>query len=39
MEEGEVVEEEEQNIHPLVSITKIDPEEIPEVPSNRYLFN
>lgn len=24
--------------HPLVTLTKIDPDEIPEVPSNRYLY-
>ncbi|KAK6644418.1 hypothetical protein RUM43_000685 [Polyplax serrata] len=39
MEEGEVLEDEEQqDIHPLVNVTKIDPEEIPEVPSNRFLY-
>ena len=35
MEEGEVAEDEEQERHPLVSVTKIDPSEIPDVPSNR----
>lgn len=24
--------------HPLVSVTNIDPDEIPEVPSNRFLY-
>lgn len=32
-EEGEVVEP-----HPLVSITEINPEDIPEVPTNKFLM-
>ncbi|KAE8751297.1 hypothetical protein FOCC_FOCC001868 [Frankliniella occidentalis] len=31
-------EEEEGEYHPLVSVTKIDPSEIPEVPSNKFLY-
>ncbi|XP_015122333.1 peptidyl-prolyl cis-trans isomerase cyp11 [Diachasma alloeum] len=27
-----------QNPHPLVSVTKIDPDEIPEVPANKFLY-
>lgn len=30
--------EPEGDYHPLVSVTKIDPAEIPEVPSNRFLY-
>ncbi|XP_012281250.1 peptidyl-prolyl cis-trans isomerase cyp11 [Orussus abietinus] len=39
-EEGEVpdTEDESQKIHPLVSVTKIDPDEIPEVPANKFLY-
>lgn len=32
-EEGEVVEP-----HPLVSVTEINPEDIPEVPTNKFLM-
>jgi peptidyl-prolyl isomerase G (cyclophilin G) len=35
-EEGEVADEGEP--HPLVTITNINPEEIPDVPPNRFLF-
>lgn len=38
VEEGEVDEEEEHEVHPLVTVTKINPDEIPEVPANRYGF-
>ncbi|KAG8037387.1 hypothetical protein G9C98_005597 [Cotesia typhae] len=31
-------EEDDKNVHPLVSVTKIDPDEIPEVPANKFLF-
>lgn len=31
-------DEEEAPAHPLVMISKIDPREIPEVPSNRFLM-
>ncbi|XP_011303250.1 peptidyl-prolyl cis-trans isomerase cyp11 isoform X2 [Fopius arisanus] len=31
-------EKEYQNRHPLVSVTKIDPDEIPEVPANKFLY-
>ncbi|XP_057325218.1 peptidyl-prolyl cis-trans isomerase G [Microplitis mediator] len=41
-EDGELIdsheEEDDQNTHPLVSVTKIDPDEIPEVPANKFLF-
>ncbi|XP_015590241.1 peptidyl-prolyl cis-trans isomerase cyp11 [Cephus cinctus] len=40
-EEGEIQEsdpEEEGKPHPLVSVTKIDPDEIPEVPANKFLY-
>lgn len=34
-EEGEVKEDE---LHPLVSVTKINPDEIPDIPSNKFLM-
>ena len=40
-EDGELEdsnEEEETKVHPLVSVTKIDPDEIPEVPANKFLY-
>jgi len=39
-EEGEIRESEEDDgkPHPLVSVTKIDPDEIPEVPANKFLY-
>ncbi|XP_011143906.1 peptidyl-prolyl cis-trans isomerase G isoform X2 [Harpegnathos saltator] len=41
-EDGEIRDsnEEEDNgqPHPLVSVTKIDPDEIPEVPANKFLY-
>ncbi|KAK0179142.1 hypothetical protein PV327_007961 [Microctonus hyperodae] len=41
-EEGEVnddsPDEESGDVHPLVSVTKIDPDEIPEVPANKFLY-
>ena len=38
MDSNEEVEEEEGEPHPLVSVTKIDPDEIPEVPANKFLY-
>jgi hypothetical protein len=35
-EEGEVPDEGE--LHPLVSVTNINPDEIPDVPPNRFLY-
>lgn len=35
-EEGEVKDDDTQ--HPLVSVTKIDPDEIPDIPSNKFLM-
>lgn len=36
---SEESEEEKEGIpHPLVTLSKIDPDEIPEVPSNRFLY-
>lgn len=40
-EEGEIRDSEEEEHgqpHPLVSVTKIDPDEIPEVPANKFLY-
>ncbi|XP_066603737.1 peptidyl-prolyl cis-trans isomerase G isoform X2 [Prorops nasuta] len=41
-EEGEVHDSNDEEVgkphHPLVSITKIDPNEIPEVPANKFLY-
>ncbi|XP_034935915.1 peptidyl-prolyl cis-trans isomerase G [Chelonus insularis] len=40
-EDGELndsQEEETGETHPLVSVTKIDPDEIPEVPANKFLY-
>lgn len=40
-EDGEIQDshdEDEGNTHPLVSVTKIDPDEIPEVPANKFLY-
>lgn len=40
-EDGEIHdsnEEENDKPHPLVSVTKIDPDEIPEVPANKFLY-
>ncbi|XP_018366227.1 PREDICTED: peptidyl-prolyl cis-trans isomerase G isoform X3 [Trachymyrmex cornetzi] len=39
-EEGEIRDSEEDDgkPHPLVSVTKIDPDEIPEVPANKFLY-
>ncbi|XP_012529641.1 peptidyl-prolyl cis-trans isomerase G isoform X2 [Monomorium pharaonis] len=40
-EDGEIRdsnEEDEGQPHPLVSVTKIDPDEIPEVPANKFLY-
>lgn len=40
-EDGEIHdsnEEENEKPHPLVSVTKIDPDEIPEVPANKFLY-
>ncbi|KAF7993657.1 hypothetical protein HCN44_010252 [Aphidius gifuensis] len=37
-EEEEDEEEDNKNRHPLVSVTKIDPDEIPDVPANKFLF-
>lgn len=39
-EDGEIRDSEEDNgqPHPLVSVTKIDPDEIPEVPANKFLY-
>ncbi|XP_046814393.1 peptidyl-prolyl cis-trans isomerase G [Vespa crabro] len=40
-EDGEIHdsnEDENEKPHPLVSITKIDPDEIPEVPANKFLY-
>lgn len=42
-EEGEILDsneepEEDGEKHPLVSVTKIDPDEIPEVPANKFLY-
>ncbi|XP_015175568.1 PREDICTED: peptidyl-prolyl cis-trans isomerase cyp11 [Polistes dominula] len=40
-EEGEIHnsnEDENDKPHPLVSVTKIDPDEIPEVPANKFLY-
>lgn len=34
-EEGEVKEEE---LHPLASVTNINPDEIPDVPVNKFLY-
>ncbi|XP_077276285.1 nuclear cyclophilin protein Moca-cyp isoform X2 [Temnothorax americanus] len=40
-EDGEIRdsnEEDDGQPHPLVSVTKIDPDEIPEVPANKFLY-
>lgn len=40
-EDGEIHDSNEDDIgkpHPLVSVTKIDPDEIPEVPANKFLY-
>lgn len=40
-EEGEIpdsADDEAGKVHPLVSVTKIDPDEIPEVPANKFLY-
>lgn len=40
-EDGEIHdsnEDENEKPHPLVSVTKIDPDEIPEVPANKFLY-
>ncbi|XP_018394601.1 PREDICTED: peptidyl-prolyl cis-trans isomerase G isoform X2 [Cyphomyrmex costatus] len=40
-EDGEIQdsnEEDDGKPHPLVSVTKIDPDEIPEVPANKFLY-
>ncbi|XP_043268506.1 peptidyl-prolyl cis-trans isomerase G [Venturia canescens] len=40
-EDGEIqdsADEEDAKVHPLVSVTKIDPDEIPEVPANKFLY-
>lgn len=40
-EDGEIrdsTEEDNKQSHPLVSVTKIDPDEIPEVPANKFLY-
>ncbi|KAL0112183.1 hypothetical protein PUN28_011927 [Cardiocondyla obscurior] len=40
-EDGEIQdsnEEDDGEPHPLVSVTKIDPDEIPEVPANKFLY-
>ncbi|XP_011340736.1 peptidyl-prolyl cis-trans isomerase G isoform X2 [Ooceraea biroi] len=40
-EDGEVRdsnEEDNKQLNPLVSVTKIDPDEIPEVPANKFLY-
>ncbi|KAH0945562.1 hypothetical protein HN011_011791 [Eciton burchellii] len=40
-EDGEIRdsnEEDNKQPHPLVSVTKIDPDEIPEVPANKFLY-
>ncbi|XP_071646276.1 peptidyl-prolyl cis-trans isomerase G [Temnothorax longispinosus] len=40
-EDGEIRdsnEEDDGEPHPLVSVTKIDPDEIPEVPANKFLY-
>lgn len=38
-EEHEEEEGEEDGLpHPLASVTKIDPDEIPEVPANKFLY-
>ncbi|XP_043490872.1 peptidyl-prolyl cis-trans isomerase cyp11 [Polistes fuscatus] len=40
-EDGEIHnsnEDENDKPHPLVSVTKIDPDEIPEVPANKFLY-
>lgn len=38
-ESGEASDQDQGGIpHPLVTVTKIDPDEIPDVPSNRFLY-
>ena len=40
-EDGEIHDSNEDDLgkpHPLVSVTKIDPDEIPEVPANKFLY-
>ncbi|XP_015515561.1 peptidyl-prolyl cis-trans isomerase G isoform X1 [Neodiprion pinetum] len=40
-EEGEIPDSGDEDAgkpHPLVSVTKIDPDEIPEVPANKFLY-
>ncbi|XP_076659235.1 nuclear cyclophilin protein Moca-cyp isoform X1 [Halictus rubicundus] len=40
-EDGELHDSNEDDLgkpHPLVSVTKIDPDEIPEVPANKFLY-
>lgn len=40
-EDGEIRDSNEEDNgqpHPLVSVTKIDPDEIPEVPANKFLY-
>ncbi|XP_076239903.1 nuclear cyclophilin protein Moca-cyp isoform X2 [Calliopsis andreniformis] len=40
-EDGEIHDSNEDDVgkpHPLVSVTKIDPDEIPEVPANKFLY-
>lgn len=40
-EDGEIHDSNEDELgksHPLVSVTKIDPDEIPEVPANKFLY-
>lgn len=40
-EDGEIRDSNEEDSgqpHPLVSVTKIDPDEIPEVPANKFLY-
>lgn len=40
-EDGEIQDSNEEDSgqpHPLVSVTKIDPDEIPEVPANKFLY-
>ena len=36
--DGKDEEESGKVAHPLVTLTKIDPDEIPDVPSNRFLY-
>ncbi|XP_033230015.1 peptidyl-prolyl cis-trans isomerase cyp11 isoform X2 [Belonocnema kinseyi] len=38
LDSNEDVEEDDGQPHPLVSVTKIDPDEIPEVPANKFLY-